>query len=180
MARRKSNGKIRTVAELVKSYNPDHRMSPSERLADFLNTAATVLPKRFVDRRFCAMIAFAKKRIPGEESDDVKKRLPNIMTQTKRILKREPYEKDLHTDRVDGIRGTVNDEDVVVTTHRNKRRRVLSAIKSLEETDSLVDSRNTKGEIRKELLRARKAQASLLEYRDAVPLLKPAKTTVDG
>lgn len=167
----KSN--VRSVPELVKAYAIDHKLHPAERLAHFLDLAASELPKSFVDKRYAAKIAFAQARTPGPESDWVKKKLSNVMSQTGKILKSQ-YGRDLFTDRVEGgVRATTDDKDIVVTTHRKKRRRILSAIDSFEQTDALVNPSKLSGAIKKELLEARKAKNALLDYKERSAGLLP-------
>lgn len=164
----------RNVSDVLKEHNTDVQATPAERLARFLDHVAQELPERFVDKRIAAKIAFAQKRLPGEDSDYVKKRLPSAMQGAKRILNKK-YKRDLFCDKVEGIRATTGDEDVVKTTHRVKRRRIVSAINSYETTDGLVDQRNVSGALKSELQKARKAQRALDTFKNEVPQLPPAK-----
>jgi hypothetical protein len=164
----------RNVRDVLKAHNTDIQATPAERLAKFLDHVARELPKRFVDKRTAAKIAFAQKRLPGEESDLVKVLLPRAMQGAKRILLRE-YRRDLFCDRVEGMRATVDDEDVTKTTHRAKRRRIVSAINSFEATDDLVDVRKLSGSLKAEIQKARKASKALAAFKEDIPLLPPAK-----
>ena len=169
----------RNVRDVLKAHNTDIQATPAERLAKFLDHVAMELPKRFVDKRTAAKIAFAQKRLPGEDSDYVKKRLSSAIQGAKRILncpvKDGGYGRDLFCDRVEGIRATTGDEDVAKTTHRAKRRRIVNAIDSYKITDDLVDSRKLKGAMKAEIQRARRAHRMLATFKDEVPLLPPAK-----
>lgn len=164
----------RNVRDVLKAHNTDIQATPAERLARFLDHVARELPKRFVDKRTAAKIAFAQKRLPGEDSDLVKVLLPRAMQGAKRILMRE-YRRDMFCDRVEGMRATVDDEDITKTTHRAKRRRVLSAIHSYEATDELVDARKLTGPLKAELQKARRASKALAAFKEEVPQLPPAK-----
>ena len=169
MARQKCN-----VNDVLKDHNTDIQATPAERLAQFLDHVARELPKRFVNKRIAAKIAFAQKRTPGDDSDFVKKMLPSTMQGAKRILNRK-YGRDLFCDKIEGIRATVDDEDVTKTTHRDKRRRIVSAINSYETTDGLVDVRKLSGAVRIEIQKARKAHKALASFKEEVPLLPPVK-----
>jgi len=164
---------IRSVADLLKHFTVDATVSAPRRLAEFLDEAARVLPRRFVDRRVAARIAFALPRTPSEGSEDVK-RLGQLAGRTKEVLLKE-YRRTFITDRVDGYRASVDDTDMVVTGHRRARSRVVSSIKSLVAIDSAIDIQKVKGGAKDELARARKAQAQLESYQKSVPLLPPAK-----
>lgn len=164
----------RNVNDVLKAHNTDVQATPAERLAKFLDHVATELPKRFVSKRVAAKIAFAQKRLPGEDSDFVKKMLPAAVQGAKRILNQR-YSRDLFTDKVEGIRATTDDEDVAKTTHRAKRRRIVSAINSYETTDNLIDQRKLSGAVKAEIAKARRAHKSLAAFKEEVPLLKPAK-----
>jgi hypothetical protein len=167
--------KISTITELLKAFVPDPNESNGGRLARFLDAAAKELPKTFISRRICAKIAFMQKRTPGTESDWVKKKLPGVLSSTKGQLTKQ-YGRDLYCDRIEGIRATVGSEDVVGTTLRLKQRRVVSAISSLQKTDELVEAKEVRGDLKKELLRSRRQQKHLEEYKESVPLLPPAKS----
>ncbi len=175
MARQKRN-----VNDVLKAHSYDVQATPAERLAKFLDHVAKELPKRFVSKRVAAKIAFAQKRMPGEDSDFVKKMLPSAVQGSKRILNRPVkdggYGRDLFSDKVEGIRATVDDEDVSRTTHRAKRRRIVSAINSYETTDQLVNSSKLSGAIKAEILKARRVHKDLTSFKENVPLLKPAKS----
>lgn len=165
---------IRTVSDLLKVYKVDVYASPGERLADFLNYAAEQLPGTLIDKRIVAKVAFLQKRTPPQDSDYVKKNLRNHLRNAVRILKRV-HGRDLFSDKVDGLRATVDADDISRTTHRRKRNRVLSSIKSFEETDALVDIRQLKGDIRKEVAQSRAGYKLLEQYRKLVPALPPKK-----
>jgi hypothetical protein len=165
----------RNINDVLKVHDIDVQATPAERLAKFLDHVAIELPKRFVNKRIAAKVAFAQKRMPGDDSDFVKRMLPSAMQSAKRILNSEKYNRDLYCDKVEGIRATVDDEDVVKTTHRAKRRRIVGAINSYEITDRLVDLHKLSGEIKVEAQKARKAQKVLRDFKENVPLLLPAK-----
>lgn len=171
MSRRKS---IRTVKELVDDFNPDPNESNGGRLARFLDRAAEELPKTFISRRYCAKIAFMQSRTPGAESDWVKRKLSGVMGGVRVIMERD-FSRAIFTDRLDGIRATVDDEDHTETADRVKINRIISSIGSYQRSNRLIDIRNVKGELRKELTRSRRNLKHLESYVENVPKLPPAR-----
>lgn len=168
-------GNITTINELLKAFVFDPEESNSGRLARFLDIAARELPKTFISKRICAKVAFMQKRTPGEESDWVKNKLPKAVNHMRKVLRRD-YNRDFYRERVEGgLRATVDSDDIMGTTYRDKQRRVVSAILSLQSTDDLVDARKVHGDLKKELIRSRKEQKHLEEYREATPLLPPIR-----
>lgn len=166
------------IAELIKTYRIDVAAFPGRRLADFLVLAAENAPKAFIDKRRAAKIAFAQRRLPSEDSEMVRRQLKSAIVSAKRILVTE-YGRDLVSDRVEGVRATIDDTDVAETTRRTKHNRVHGAIRSLKITDDLIDTRNLRGEIRREVIRTRTDYKGLFEYLDSMPLLLPKKSGDD-
>jgi len=167
-----SRAKLLNPKDFVTKYKIDHDLSPSERLADFLYQASISLPYRFFDKRLCAKVAFGLTKTPPETADYVKTKLPGIRYSAEKKL-RDRYKKEIFTDRVEGFRATVDDADLVKTKHRAKRKRVDSAVKSLNQTDNLVDPSKLKGSLKNELQRSRRALTSITQSLGNLPQLPP-------
>ncbi len=169
---------IENVEDVLRVHTTDIQATPAERLSKFLALVATELPGRYVTKRVAAKIAFAQKRLPGEESDYVKKRLPSALQRTK-ILLQDEYGHDLYMDRVEGLRAAVGDEDIATSTHRQKRRRVAAAIKSYKRTDDLVSTQGLSNKTKAELQRTRQVAKGLDIFERKAPLLLPKKNKDD-
>lgn len=129
--------RTKTPAEFIRNYKA-RGDSPSRRLANLMHDAAVTCPGRFLPKPAVAKVVFGLGRLPAEDSEHVKKRLSTARSGANTILSRE-FRREIVSDRVEGIRATVDDEDLLKTRHRQKRRRVQSTIASLKETDSLID-----------------------------------------
>lgn len=132
--------RAQTPAEFLRSYNTKGD-SPSRRLANLLHDGARACPGLFFPKPQVARHVLKLGRTPSEDSDDVKKRLASARSGANGYLARV-YKREIVTDRLEGIRATVDDEDLLKNRHRPKRRRVQSAITSLKETDGLIDPKN--------------------------------------
>jgi hypothetical protein len=167
--------KVPSVMDLVKNFTPDPNVSPATRLCRFLKLVADKLPETYVDRRIAARIAFLQARTPGEDSDWVKKKLSNVVGRAKKLLKRD-HQMGFDYDFVEGIRATVDSDDTTRTERRRAKNRVVSAINTLEEVDSIIDVRSMKDkDLRNEVTQERRAQKMLEEYKKNVILLPPGK-----
>lgn len=167
--------KITSPAEFLKGYQPIQG-SYAARLAHFLLAGAEALEYRFFDAGTCVKVAFGLSRVPNTESPYYK-RLSSIVSGANRILMREG--KEVITDRVDGLRASVNEDDLVETKHRRKRRRVKLAVASLKQTDNLIDPSKIKNpELKKELTASRKSMNLLESALSSLPQL-PAKKIAD-
>ncbi len=171
---RKQVTEIRSINDLLSLFTVRADATPGERLAEFLNFAADQLPHMFVDKRIAAKVACALKRAPSEDSDYVRRKLSSATVSARRILEQQ-YGRDLYTDRVEGLRATVDCSDTAYTTRRMKEKRVASSINSLKRTDNLIDVSKLRGDIRKEVIQARRGYAALESFKDIVPLLPPKK-----
>ena len=172
----KSYNNIRTVRDLVRAFKPDINEPSSTRLCRFLNLAAEVLPKTYISKTIAAKIAFLQSRTPNEDSDWVKKKLPKIMTRTKNKLK-SIFGKGFDFDFVDGIRATVDSDDTALTERRRAKNRVVSAINSLNVVDKIVDVNQMKDQVaKKEVMKDRRLQLALYDYRERVLLLPPKQS----
>jgi hypothetical protein len=140
--------------------------SPSRRLANLLHDAAIACPSRFLDKPQIAKLIFGLGRIPAEDSDHVRKQLGSARGGANLILAKE-FKREIVSDRVEGIRATIDDEDLLKTRHRQKRRRVQGTIASLKETDALIDPRKLSDAGKSEFMSAtatiRKLQAAALQ-----------------
>ena len=160
----------RDIPDLIKSYKIEVDATSAQRLAHFLNEAAKALPRRFVDRRYCAKVAFALKQVPVEKSDNVVK-LGKMSSSVRKLLERE-YGRALVLDKIHGWRASADADDQVENDVRTKVRRHASSTKALEKSVSLVDQAKVKSPaLKKELLNIRKNFDRLLEFRKNVPLL---------
>jgi hypothetical protein len=167
--------KFTSPAEFVKTYQPIQG-SYAARLSDFLLSFGASLPYRFVDIGTCVKIALGLSRIPNEESPDYK-RFSSVIPGANRILMKQG--KEIITDRVDGLRASVNEDDLIETKHRRKRRRVKLAVASLKQTDNLIDPSKVKNpELKKELTASRRSMNLLETALSSLPQL-PAKKTAD-
>lgn len=164
---------VRSPNEFVKSYTTNSGGTFSERVAEFLNSGADALPKAYFDKRFVAKVAFSLNRIPKEDSDHVK-RLSRILSGANQILSRK-YHREIDFDRVDGVRATVDDEDLAKTVHRRKRRRVKCCVSSLESTDKNIDSNQLNGDIKREIIKSRRSMKLLQDAIKEMPLLPSKK-----
>ena len=165
---------VRSPAEFLKSYKTDNTGTYGERTAEFLNAGADELPLAFFDKRYVAKVAFGLSRIPGEDSDQVRNRLSSVLASSNRILSRK-YRREIWFDKVEGVRATVDDEDLARTVHRRKRRRVKSCAASLVSTDKNVDVSNLSSDVKREVNKSRKSMKLLGEAIDSMPLLPPTK-----
>lgn len=129
--------RAKTPAEFIRKYNPKGD-SPSRRLANLLHDGAVECPGYFLSKADVAKLVFALGRVPSEDSEWITKKLSAARTGANRILARE-FKQEIVGDRLEGLRATVDDEDLLKTRHRQKRRRVQSSVASLKETDSLID-----------------------------------------
>jgi hypothetical protein len=129
--------RTKTPAEFIRSYKP-RGDSPSRRLACLLHDGAVACPGRFFDKPAIAKLVFGLGRTPAEDSEHVKKRLSAARNGGQTILARE-FKREIVQDRLEGLRATVDDEDLLKTRHRQKRRRVQSTVASLHATDALID-----------------------------------------
>lgn len=169
-----ATGRARSPADFARNYDIDTTGTYGERASKFLNEGANVLPYRFFDKRLLAKVAFGLSRVPGEDTDYVKKRLGSVLTSANRLLMKV-YSREVYVDPVEGIRATVDDADLVRTKHRRKRRRVKTTIASLQATDNLVDSNKLTGDLKRELMRSRRSIKSLNEAVGDLPQLPSAK-----
>lgn len=165
---------VRSPAEFLKSYKTDNTGTYGERAAEFLNAGADELPLAFFDKRYVAKVAFGLSRIPGEDSDQVKNRLSSVLASANRILSRK-YRREIWFDKVEGVRATVDDEDLARTVHRRKRRRVKSSAASLDATDKNVDVNKLSADVKREVNKSRKSMKVLNQAIDSMPLLPPTK-----
>jgi hypothetical protein len=165
---------IRSINDLLAVFTVQANATPGERLAEFLNFAADQLPHMFVDKRIAAKVACALKRAPAEDSDYVRRKLQSAMTSARRILQRD-YGRDLHTDKIEGLRATVDPRDAAGTTYRSTRNRIHSAIKSHKKVDALIDISKLSGALRKEVAQTRNSYEALDKFTNDIPLLPPKK-----
>lgn len=123
MATRRRRRSGRSPAEFARSFKADTTATYGERCAAFLNAAADELPYRFFPKPLVAKVALGRSRTPDVKSDDVRNRLPSILQSAERILTKE-HNREVYTDPVEGVRATVDANDLARTKHRRKRRRV--------------------------------------------------------
>lgn len=154
--------------EFVRSYTPISG-SYAERGAKFLYDAMQAIPLRFIDFGVCAKISLGLSRVPGADHEDMK-RFKSIQKGIDNQLMKLGYV--LVSDRVDGLRCSVDDEDKLKTRHRKSRRRVKLAADTLKKVDSLVDVGKVKDpELKKELLASRRSMKLLDDALSGLPQL---------
>lgn len=157
--------KTKTPAEFIRTYKT-RGDSPSRRLACLLHDAALSCPGRYFEKPAIAKLVFGLGRLPPEDSEHVKKRLSAARNGASLILARE-FKREIVSDRLEGLRATVDDEDLLKTRHRQKRRRVQSTVASLHATDALIDPRklseSAKIEFQSATATIRKLQAAALQ-----------------
>ncbi len=168
----------KTPAEFIRSYTP-RGDSPSRRLACLLHDGAVQCAGRFFEKTAIAKLVFGLGRTPADDSEHVKKRLSSARTGAQLILARE-FKREIVADRLEGIRATVDDEDLLKTRHRQKRRRVQGTIASLYATDALIDPKKLSAAAAAEYHSAtatiRKLQAAALQ----LPQLQNGKQETNG
>ncbi len=161
--------------EFARNWKIDTAQPFTERLADFLNAGAEACPKRFFSKTVCAKIAYGLGRVPASESDYVKRRLSGTVHGANAVMMRK-HEREIYNDPVDGLRATVDDEDLMNTKHTLKRRRLRSAVASLRATDSLVKPSNLSAAAKRDLQSSRSALVLLEKGIATLPALPaPAK-----
>lgn len=167
--------KHQSPADFIRSHKPEPG-TYAERLAEFLYAFMKAFPYRFVDIPNCAKIALGLSKVPGEKSKDLA-RFKSILTSANaKMIKL--YGCEIITDRIDGLRANVDDEDLVATKQRRKSRRVKLAVASLKTTTDLIDPTKVKDpELKKELNATRKSIAALDTALVGLPQLPPRKST---
>ena len=164
---------IQNVSDILKIFKPDVDDSAPRRLARFLDVVADKLPGTYVPRNVAAKIAFALSKTPSVDSKDVK-RLRNIVHRTNEILI-EDFNRELRTDKVDGIRAIHSETDRVLGPARAKRTGLDSRQKSYEDCLSRVDlDKIPDPVVRKEAENQIKSATKYLSpFRQNIPLLPP-------
>jgi hypothetical protein len=160
--------------EFARAWKVDMSQPYTERLADFLAAAVEQCPKRFFSKSICAKVAYGLGRVPASESDYVKKRLSGTVHGANAVMMRK-HGREIFNDPIDGLRATVNDEDLMNTKHSLKRRRVQSAVASLRATDSLVKPANLSPAAKRDLQNSRQALALLEKGGAMLPALTAKK-----
>jgi hypothetical protein len=102
-----------------------------------LHDGAVACPGRFFDKQSIAKLVFERGRLPHEDSEDVK-RLSSLKSGAAVILARE-FRREILSDRLEGLRATVDDEDLLKTTNRLRRRRAVGTIATLHASTALID-----------------------------------------
>jgi hypothetical protein len=165
--------KVASPMNFIREYRPEPG-TYAERLAAFLFSAREKLPYRFIDVPNCAKIALGLSKVPGENSKDLSRFKSVLSSANTKMIKL--YGCEIVSDRLDGLRATVDTDDLVETKHRKKRRRVKLAVASLKVTDDLIDPSKLKSpELKKELNASRRSLAALDSALAGLPLLPPKK-----
>ena len=164
--------RAKTPAEFARKYKADTTGSYAQRCAAFLNAGADELPYRFFDRRLVAKVAYGLSRAPGEESVYMRK-LSSVLCGANEILKKD-HNREVWTDRLEGIRATVDLSDLAKTKRRKKVRRVASSVRSLDETDQMIDINQIKdAKLKREIQVTRREKNKLLDIVNKLPQLPP-------
>lgn len=158
--------------EFIRTYQPITG-TYAERGAKFLYDFMQAMPMRFVDKGVCAKISLGLSKIPAHDSPDAA-RFSSVRSGIKNKLRKLGH--DIVTDRVDGLRCSVDADDLVKNCHRKQRRRVKLANDSLKATDALVDATKVKDpELKKELLTSRRSMRLLDDALSGLPQLTSGK-----
>lgn len=166
--------RILSPAEFVREHRPEPG-TYAERLAAFLDAARKALPYRFFDVAVCAKIALGLSKVPGPKSRDMDRFNSLKSSANTKLMKL--YGCEIVSDRVDGLRASVDGEDLGETNHRKKRRRIKLAVANLKTTDNLIDIATVKNpELKRELLDSRKAIKLLDTAMTGLPQLPPKST----
>lgn len=154
--------------EFIRNYQPIQG-TYAERGAKFLYDFMQAMPMRFVDAGVCAKISLGLSKVPGADNQDMA-RFKSVISGINRKLMKLGHE--VVTDRVDGLRCSVDTDDLIKTRHRQKRRRVKLATESLKATDALIDPAKIKDqELKKELLASRRSMKLLDDALSSLPQL---------
>lgn len=151
--------RITSPADFIREYKPEPG-TYAERLAHFLYAFKEAMPLRFVDVPNCAKISLGLSKVPGETSKDLVRFKSVLKGANDKMIKL--YGCEIITDRVDGLRASVDSEDLLTTKDRKKRRRVKLAVASLKVTHDLIDPSKLKDpELKKEFNSSSRSIAAL-------------------
>jgi hypothetical protein len=164
--------RAKSPEEFAKKYKADPSATYIARLAAFLNAGADELPYRFFDRKLVAKIAYGLSRAPGEDTLYMKK-LSSALSSASTILM-ATHKRGVWTDRVEGVRATVDAADLAKTVRRRKVRRMAGSARSLDATDKVIDTNEIKDtKLKREVQAGRREMRKVLEIVGDMPQLPP-------
>jgi hypothetical protein len=111
--------------------------------------------------------------MPSEESLEMR-RLSGVLHNVNKFLQKK-HNKEVWSDRVEGVRATIDDADLLRTKHRKRRHQVSAQVAQLQTTDDLIDIKNLPKDLHEELRRSRKAISALQGATVALPQLPAAE-----
>lgn len=126
------------MARTLNDYKINPSMDDVERAADFLCWAADNFPGRNVPWKNVVKVAYAKKTVPGDGSEEVKTFRKNRISRLKTVLFKN-YRRALVSTKNMGVRATTGSEDVAKYDTESKARRFVGAANSLNKSISLVN-----------------------------------------
>lgn len=164
--------KVINPIEFVRTYQPIAG-TYAERGAKFLYDFMQALPMRFVSKGVCAKISLGLSKVPAADAIDMQ-RFNSIRGGINKKLMKLGHE--IVSDPVDGLRCSVDMEDLAKTNRRKKLRRVNLANESFKATDALIDASKIKDpELKKELTASRRAMSLLDGALSSLPQLPSAE-----
>lgn len=131
--------KGRSITDAVNAgeYKTQEKLTIPQRMAHYLDWAATKYPKAYTPYNFVlkAIMGFAKTpRLSTEEVD----RLRSKITRVRDILQTD-YGRDIDTQPGVGVRATTDDADTLTVALPKKVKRLQSASASVKKTADLID-----------------------------------------
>jgi len=127
----------RSLADAIRDYkyNPEH--SKKQRVAEFLDWAATHYPKQYVDYPHLAKAVEGYSRMPQHNSKEVEL-IKSSMSGVNRMLQTK-YGRALDAEPGVGVRATVDDADLAMIVLPKKMKRIDQAKKAATQVANLVD-----------------------------------------
>ena len=166
------------MAEKLENYKSDATLSTPQRIAAYLDWAATIAPGRPVSYTLLTKIVEFCAKLPTEKDH----RVLRIKTSVRRAQKhlREAYGRGLVAHPGYGVRATTSDEDYASTRFQTDKKRFVSSAKALDISQSMIKTSNIQDKELRNSVQAVKSTFKLLVQHDVLNKLQlPPKTETE-